>query len=435
MMLTPPRRSGSRIRWALIAAVFLPAAALAQLTNDEVPRQRTVPVREEIDAQMQGSRYHLGPFRLSPSIIFGGPTYDNNVFGASGDEPKFSDWTATVSAGTGVLVPIGRWAYLRGSLFPQYIWYDRLEERRQWGGNYSGGLYLFSNRISFLGTYSSTKTPTYPNDEILTEVLGVSENALGRLEVALTGALSLFAAAQYQRLEYRPLGDAPIEVIGDLADLNRKEGAVRGGVRYKINSYCDVGVGAEATRTEFLVDPENGDNESKAALAAFYYSRPRLFVNLRGGYREGRAINGSTFPAYDTFTGSGYITYELLRPLDVSLYGHRVVSYALVQDNPYYFDNVGGLGLNIRLGYRVTLRGFGELGENVYPVPVPQTDGPAVKRTDKLTAYGGGLSVLILRSLSVTALASNTEYDSNLPEFDRSVFRFTAGLVLGAIVP
>ncbi len=409
--------------------------AFAQITNDSVPQERTVPVKEQIESEIQSARWKLGPFRLLPQLRITGPTYDNNVFGASGEEPKVSDWYAIFGAGLGVVLPIGRSVYVRGVAVPQYIWYDKLADRRQWGGTYGGRLDAFVGRAAFEGGYDKTLTPTYTNTEELVQVLGDTDRASGRIEIPIAGAVSLFGSAIYQTINYRPLGtDVPAD-LNPLAELDRKEGAVRGGLRYKISSAFDVGVGVEGTRTEFDQDPQDGDNESTAYLASIYYNRPRLFVNFNGGYRLGKPINGSSFPEFSTFTGSGYLSYELLRRLELKLYGSRGVEYGQYFQNPYYFGSLGGAGLSFKIGYRLSLRVYGELGQNVYPVAVPDASGALVKRVDDTTTYGGGLELLLFRNLSVTASAYNTDYNSNLPEFDRSVLRFTTSFVLGVPFP
>ncbi len=424
-----------RLAAGLAAALGMVAqGALAQITNDDVPRERIVPVKEQIESQMQSARWRLGPVRLIPELRISGPTYDDNVFGASGDEAKVSDWYAIFGAGLGLVVPIGHSVYLRGTAVPEYIWYDKLADRRQWGGNFGGVLNAFVGRAAFEGGYEKTLTPQYANTEELIQVLGDTDRASGRLEIPLPGAFSLFGSAIYQTINYRPLGQDVPEDLNPFADLNRKELAARGGLRYRINSSFDVGAGVEGTRTEFDQDPQSGDNESTAYLGAIYYNRPRLFVSFRGGYRIGKPINGSTFPEFSTFTGSGYLSYELLRRLELNLYGSRGVQYGQYFDNPYYFGSLGGARLIFKVGYRLSIRVYGELGENVYPVAVQAPVG-LVKRVDDTTTYGGGIDLFLFKGLSVTATAYNTEYDSNLPEFDRSVFRFLTSFVVGLPIP
>jgi hypothetical protein len=419
-------------RGVFLALALCPSVGLAQLTNNEVPIGRTVPRQEQIEGEM-GSRFRLGSVRLLPQIAFVGPTYDNNVLGATGDEAKVSDWTFTVSAGLGVLIPLGKKMYLRGVLFPQYIYYDRLAERRQWGGSYGGSLYGFFNRMSVEADYLDQRTPQYPNSEIQTQVLGDTQAGNLKVEVDLGGPWSVFANGQYQQISYRSLGAPPPIINGVLSLLDRNEGAVRGGVRYKLKSYFTVGIGAEGTRTTFTEDPQRGDNESNAVYASVHYDRPRLFVNFSGGYRTSRPINGSNFSEFSTFTGSGYISYALLSQLDLNVYGKRGIQYGVFIDNPYYLEALAGGGLTLHLGRRVEVNGFGGYGTNDYPVPIASAGG--VKRVDKVTVYGGGLSALVYKSISLQAQVTSTEYNSNIAAFDRKVLRFSTGLVVGVLSP
>ena len=374
-----------------VALCLASSPALAQLTNDTVPAERTVPRREQIEAEM-GSRFHLGPVRLLPQISIIGPTYDGNVLGASGDEKKVTDWSATVGAGLGILIPFGKKVYLRGSILPQYIWYDRLQERRQWGGTYGGSLYGFFNRLSLEADYLSQLTPQYPNNEIQMQVLGDTQGGRFKLEVDLGGPWSAYGNAEYQRLAYRPLGTPAPAIAGILSLLDRNEGAVRGGLRYKLTSYFYVGIGAEGTRTQFPEDPKRGDNETTAALVSVHYDQPRLFVNFSGGYRVGHAINDSRFPDFSTFTGSGYVTYVLIPRLDLNVYGQRGIQYGLFLDNPYYLSGIAGGGLTLHIGQRLAIEAYGGYGTNHYPVPIDGTWATSSAWTRSRRMAGGCLS-------------------------------------------
>jgi hypothetical protein len=426
-------------RWSVPAAGLLaallvfPCSAEAQLTNDVVPQGRTIPLKEEVETEMQNARFKLGPVRLLPQLILNGPTYDSNALGATGGDPKFDDWTASVSAGLGVLIPLSKKMYLRGTILPEYIWYDRLEDRRTFGGTYGGSLYGFFNRLSFQADYATALTPTYANSEILTPVLGDFQGGSLKTEVEISGLWSVYAAGVYQELDYSSLGNPIVNL--PLSFLDRNEGAVRGGLRYHWTSYFYVGVGGEGTRTEFPEDPLRADNDSTAFIASVHYDRPRLFINLNGGYRQGRAINGSRFPEYDTFTGSGFISYQLLSRMSLSVYGQRRVTYALFVDNPYYFENLGGVGLSYQLGARVNVNGFAELGTNEYPVPVILPDESSVVRVDDVTNYGGGFTIRLWKGASFGFQVTQMEFDSNVPQFDRDVLRFTGGLTIGVFTP
>ncbi len=423
---------GRRTVFVVAALIFglIPSILTAQLTNDYVPLERTIPEKKELDSQISSARYRLGPFRLLPRIALIGPTY-NSGGGTEATEDD-SGWTVSASAGLAAVVPIGSKVFLRGEAYPEYIWTDR-EAGDQFGGVYAGGVYLFFNRLSFQGDYRSSLTPTYANSEIETQVLGTSHDGSVKLELDLTGKLALFGSANYLKSEYESLTELPPDV-DPFRFLDREEVGARGGLRYKLTESFSFGVGYEATRAEFPEQPQRADNESTAYLAAFRLDRPRLFVNFAGGYRIGKARNGSSFPEFETFTGSGFLSYEVAGPLTIDLYGRRGIAYGLFLENPYYLESLGGIGANVRLGYRVTLKAFGEYGTNAYPVPITVGDVGPLKREDKVTGYGGGLTVYIMRSLTLAAIARNTDYDSNIPALSRSVFQVTSSIILGGFL-
>src|SRR5438105_4066269 len=87
----------------IVWTFFFAGNALAQITGDEVPRERTVPRSEEIRRDLEETRFRLGPVRLQPIFGLRDTGYDNNVFGTP-DDPV-SDWRSTVSAGADLILP------------------------------------------------------------------------------------------------------------------------------------------------------------------------------------------------------------------------------------------------------------------------------------------------------------------------------------------
>ena len=54
---------------------------------------------------------------------------------------------------------------------------------------------------------------------------------------------------------------------------------------------------------------------------------------------------------------------------------------------------------------------------------------------DKVTLYGAVSRFLFWKNVSLTAQVLNTDYNSNIRVFDRSVLRFTGGFVIGVLAP
>ncbi len=178
----------------------------------------------------------------------------------------------------------------------------------------------------------------------------------------------MFGRGEYETVRYNNEGQLP-GFDGTVND--RDDSAARGGVRYRITSQWDVAAVFEQTWSDFVQSPGTRNNQSRAYLLAVNYNRPRFYANATGGFREGRPTDGSTFPPYDTGTGSFFLSYFPIQILEVQGYGHRRVVYSVSGGDPYYFEERIGGGLNIQVIRPVLLRGYAEVGPNEYPSRTP----------------------------------------------------------------
>ena len=162
---------------------------------------------------------------------------------------------------------------------------------------------------------------------------------------------------------------------------------MRGGLRYNVTSYFSVGIGGEETRTKFPQDPRRADNESTAVLVTVHYDRPRLFVNFSGGYRMGRPIDGSEFSRIPTFTGSGYVTYELIPDLESQRLRQRAINYGLFLEQPL-LPRLDRRRRPDRARRAAALDQRVSAGTERTPIRCRST---GIQRVDKVTIYGGGV--------------------------------------------
>lgn len=410
---------------------WLPSrTAVGQLGEEGVPRGRTIEAREAVESEIEGSRYHLGPFFVHPVFEIRSLGYDDNVFGVPKEGNRVvSDWTADVRGGVRVIQRLGGKMYFRGEALPEYTWYAKLTEHRAFGGYYGATWLGLFNRFSFDANGSIDRSTAFLSTDTLALVSQRLRAASAGAEVDVAGPVSLFVRASTQEKRYFTDADTPAE-IQNASDLNRTDDVGRVGLRFKVRRNLAVSGVVEKTRTRFDTERRSveGDNESTAYLAGLNYSVSRFFLNLSGGYRKGRAANGSTFPNYSTTTGSYFASYFLLKRLELQAYGFRGTSYGLTSANPYYFSTSNGGGINLGVGRRVTLRGYGEFGINDFPVPVVLPGGSTVTRKDRLSNYGGGISYLFLTKATLTALVSEFNLDSNVPGQSRKVTRITTSV-------
>ncbi len=410
---------------ACLAALALPASA--QLVTNVVPRQRTVPVQEAVELAMSEAPWHLGPIRLQPKIGISNFGYVDNVFGAD-DEEAVDDYTATVRAGLEAYLPLGAKGVVNSSILPEYTWYQDLDYRRHFGGYYDVSAFGFFNRMTIEARAFTSDTQAIVSSERETQAILDANGITGKVELEIFRRLSIFGGADQREFAF----EDP-EAIDDpelaFSQLDRSDSAVRAGIRYRWSSFLDVSVLQETTETEFDATPLERDNESEAVLIGVHYDRPRFFVNLTGGTRDGKPMSGSSFPEYSETTGSWFAEYRLTAPIDVQGFGSRDVVYGLSSGNPYFLENRNGGAIRVQFGRLVSLRVAAETGENDYPVPV-DSGGVPIERTDDVSTQSASLSIPLFRNLALTIGASQSDYDSNIASHDRSVLRWTTAIGL-----
>jgi hypothetical protein len=257
--------------------------------------------------------------------------------------------------------------------------------------------------------------------ELLARVLTKSADGLAAVDVLVSQGIAVFGKGEIRKVQYDSQGQLP---IFDVALNNRTDSAVRGGVRFRLTRESNVSVAVEQTWSDFVESPETRNNESRAYLLGANYQRPKFFVALSGGYREGKPRDGSSFPEYSTPTGSFFVSYFPIRWLELQAYGRRVVSYSISEVVPYYFENQFGGGMNFQPFARLLLRGYAQGGPNQYPD----------KTRSQRTLYGGGLSAIVTNETVLgqpavlTGLVTRIDTKSANSFLDRSVTRFTIGV-------
>ncbi len=418
------QRGAMRLCAALAAAIALGSgSARAQLASDDVPRTRTIAAKEQLDLDMQRSRFHLGPVRFLPGFEVSNAGYNSNVFGHP--QNPVGDWTATVNVGTKLILPFGSKVFFLGDAYPGYTWYASHSDLSHFAGTAGASIAGYFNRLSFeigaRGSESVTIHTEQPTPSLAKVIRGY-----GRVDVDLTSRLAFFAGGEERQVR-ETQKEVPLPTGFDVARYNRTDDAVEGGFRYALGSGWDIAPEVQYTTSHFVLTPEERNNTGLAYLLGIGYNRPRLFLNLVGGYREGRPYQGSSFPSYSTGVGSFFVSYFVTPWLEAKGYGRRHVAYSSDTVNPYYFSNQIGGGLNIQVLSRVLLKAFAETSESRYPIPVA-FQGSAIKRKDKLVSYGGGASVILLRRLTLTALVSQKKNDSNIPTTDYSVVQVSTFL-------
>ncbi len=431
-MMPPVRhraeRDSRRLLTGLAVGLLLAAPASAQISTDQVARNRIVPTKNQVKEDAETYHFRLGPLRLAPVLELNNVGYDSNVFGLP-PPLEVARWTASATFGFKWLVPAGSKFYVVGQAVPTYIWYQDLAIRSFFGGNYSAYLLGFFNRASLeVGGFNS-KGLQFISSEAQTPVIQTTLDGSAKVEVDVASNFSIYARAEVARLRFGDSGFG-VGVIADTSGLQRTEGALGGGVRYRFSSAFSAALGYEKTRTEFVFDPQSSDNQSDAYLVNIRYDRPRFYVNLSGGYRRGEPWNGSTFASYATPTGGYFMSYRLTSNLELRAYGDRRVTYGILI--PQFLQSRYGGGINFELFPKVQLRAFGVWGTNAYGATnVEGTMTPG--HTDKTLDYGGGVVTTIFRKVAWSTYATESTLTSPVPGLNRNALRVLTSLSFDAL--
>jgi hypothetical protein len=411
--------------WVLAGA----CPALGQISSEEAPRARTLPLREQLKWEAENSPYRLGPLKVRPLFELRDFGYNNNVFGS--ETNKVADYTATVSAGVKVLEPLGQKMALQGTAAPEYTWYEKLVERRNLGGLYSASLLGLFNRMTLEGGGGTLSQVTLINSESEQAAIQTRTNGLARVEVDILQYVSVFGGFDAVKSRYNDQGFTEGNTYPvDLFD--RTEWAWRGGIRYRFSGQVGIGAQVEKTRAEFVREGDNRNNDSTGYLLVARYDRPRFYLDASGGYREGKGRDGaapSLYPGYRTGTYSFFASYFLARAVELQVSGHRRPVDSNFLDNPYYFETRNAAAVQVSLGQRVGIRGFVSIGPNSYPTEVVVGTN-LVARKDDLTEVGGGLLFRFYRNVAVSVGGSQARYASNIDGLSRSVLIISTGMSL-----
>jgi hypothetical protein len=199
-------------------------------------------------------------------------------------------------------------------------------------------------------------------------------------------------------------------------------------VRHSLLGPLVVTLIASEGRAEFVNKASQRDNETRSYLANVLVSAQRIFVNTTGGYRQGRSLNGSLLPAFDSPIASAFVSWFPSSSLELQAWGYyRDVSYSLDPNYPLFYESRYGGGPVIRFGPRIRVQLYGSAGKNDYSV-ASAAAAPPPQASTRRTTYGGSMSVLFSRVIVLNVGASADRYRSPVPAQNRKVVRVLTGL-------
>jgi len=394
-------------------------AQFDQYTTPGGPAGRPEDARGKLAKEVAGARYHLGALRIAPSIGFRDVAYVKTLL-ATG-QPAPSDFTATLGGGLRLYLPTGAKTTWTAYALPEYVWWQKLADRRRFNQRLGGGFHAFGNRVTLEATAGRDETQRILTPELPLLANSREDHANLNLELQVTPRFSLFATAQ--ALRQKSLADRNDPQASLLSLLDRREQIGRLGAHWRPFTGLVFGLGVERSRADFNSQDHPGEpDRSNAGTAPVFeaaYDHNRVFWNLDLAARSLEATHGSDFVRYHKVTGQASLAYRTAAGPELFVYGHRNLIYSIFPLYPYLDEERFGASLHFRFGHRGHGSLYAERGTDGYTANAAGTSG-APDRKDDVTSFGGSLQVDLGRGASVTLSGVRSRFLSNLPGGDRS---------------
>ncbi|HEX3130819.1 MAG TPA: hypothetical protein VH394_26020 [Thermoanaerobaculia bacterium] len=434
-MRFPTRAGISTLLTGLALLAAAPAGAqFAQYTAPGSLLTRGTTKKEQLEKAAENARWHLGPFRLAPWAALRDAAYVSDVFAGTleGEVPGTKaepDFTITAGAGLQGYLPLGPKAFFTVEALPQYVYWQKHDERRRLNGYYGAGLFGFFNRLSLQAVARRAEEQTVLTPEFEQRIHSRQDVLDGSLELRLGHAFYLFGSASW--LTFEPL-------IGDLGDdprlplfqdLNRDERVLRGGVELRPDDRVRVAVGVERSEVEFDGAARDRSNTGTSPILEASFQTERLSLSGALARRSLKPDPGSELVPFDDTTGHILATFIPRWRLSYSVYAGRDLTYSIDPGYSHFVaDRLGG-SIGAKLGRSSSMDVFYETGGHDYA----RTSAAVPARQDDFNAYGTTLHLQLGERVRWNLGVQRTQLEApDRPGLDRSLTVFQSNLEFSA---
>lgn len=424
-MRLPTRATIATISPTLTVLTLLAAApAGAQFSQYTAPGtllDRGTSKKEQMEKAVENARWRFGPFRVAPWLQVRDAAYVSDVFAGSieageageaggGQADEEPDFTITAGAGAQGYLPIGPKAFFTVDVLPQYVYWQKQDERRRLNGFYGAGLFGFFNRLTLQATVRRAEEQAVVTPEFEQRIHTRQDLIDGVVELRVGRALYLFGSAA--GLTFEPL----VEDLGDdprlprFDDLDREERVLRGGVEYRPDDRLRVAIGVERSEVEFGGSARDRSNSGTAPLLETSYDSERLHLAGSLARRSLEPEPGSELVPFDETTGQLQMTFIPRWRLSYSVYASRGLTYSIEPGYSHFtIDRLGG-SIGSKIGRASLVDVFYETGLHDYAT----TSAAVPSREDDFRAYGTALHLQISERLRLNVGVQRTELESGL---------------------
>lgn len=408
------------IRQLLVASGWLLAtAASAQFVQYTIPGTHLQPpeaTQERLDAAMENARWRLGRLLLHPWLELRDIGYIDRSASTG-----HSELTATVGAGLRTYLPAGsRWTWA-AHVLPEYVWYDDRDDQRRLNGRYGMGLFGNYGRLGLEVTAARVEEARFFSREFEERVNVRDDRGAVSLQIDLGHGISLFGLASLLRVRFLDQGD---DALPPLQLTDRDEEIWRAGVRKDLPRGWVLGLGIEQSQVDFVETGSPRSNSGTSPMVELRFNGTDFTFRSEVAWRSLESESPADPWKYDATSGNALAGWRPVAPVELQLYGRRNLVYSYAATATYFEDTTLGFGVRSSLGRLANIRLFAEQGRDDYVA----FDSGSPERRDDFDTLGGELG-LKLGPLTLLVRGSETQYDSNQPQFDRTMTVIQSSLV------
>jgi hypothetical protein len=401
--------------WAIFCLVSSFLYGQSDNTDLDFPEERRNRAESTVEGMTQAHKYKLGILRIRPEFSMNSG-YDSNAL--LRDEQEIGDYFITAIPGASVGTRLGRAAFLRLIEEVSFVYYKKLDQRRDIFNATRGELLTGTSRmlVTFDGGYLKRKSPL--DDELDVPVDQERSDAGVGIEYTLTRKLDLRSSYRYVRTE--------LEFDEEINDLQ---------INLRDTRATFIGVGLDhhlkqtiALATDFTVG-RSEDIESErvttfwSALGGVEFSARRLIGRAQFGYGSSDSQEEN---ARDSFLIDLGLDFILGRRTQVGVFVNRRYQFSVFLNDGLRLTTLGGVRASVPISNRVGISGSFSVGKHDYDDQL--IDGVIITK-DNFRKADLGFDIRIVHNLILRMGGTYIKRDTDIPGLDKE--QLTYGLGIG----
>jgi len=387
-------------------------------------------------AQMiESARWRLGFLRVNAALELLNVGYDSDVYYGYTSEPA-PDFIFSAGAPVQVLFPLGKKIILDVYDRPEYLFYLDTQRERAWNNTFFGQVHFALNRVYIQagGGLANSRRRMSPELEVNVRQKTDSLRGLILWQASKGVALSLvYGGAKFD------IGEAEVDGT-DLGErLNRRE-----------NHFDLVTYFQSSPRVRFFLDGQYGTYAFTEVGADLRDARSYSmfggieFVPKPGDELSGVGVQGSISLGYTRFDlidpqfldGSGFageatVSAQIMKRTTGRVFFSRGFQFSIYSGSTYYLSTAYGGGISRLLSRKVSLSYDISLGLSSYPVTEAGGEEALSGVRNRYTAHTFSLGVRLARHLQITFLGRLSQRKQDATHRARNHNFFGFNLVYG----